>query len=75
MVHGVTLPNVHQVMPDDEANPSFHTECQPLLNPATTSEVTLNDCSAEDDSYSAHITNSVADSVDDYGSVSQSTTT
>ena len=40
--------NIHQVLPDNEANAS-RTERQPLLKPPTTSVVTLNDYDEDDD--------------------------
>ena len=48
--------NVRQDIPGNEVNPSFPTERQPLLNPPTASEVTLNDC-AEDDGYADRMIN------------------
>ena len=48
--------NIHQVIPVGQANPSSLAEHKPLLNPPTTSEVTLNDC-GEDDGYADHVMN------------------
>ena len=42
--------NVRQIIPGNEADPSFPTEHQPLVNHPTTTVVTLIDC-AEDDGY------------------------
>ena len=42
--------NVRQVIPGNEADSSSITEHKPLLNPPTTSEVTLNDCAEHDGS-------------------------
>ena len=48
--------NVRQVIPDDEAYPSFATERQPLFKPPTTSVVALNEC-ANDDGYADRMIN------------------
>ena len=48
--------NVHQVIPGNEADPSFPTEHTPLVNHPTTSVVTLNDY-AEDDGYADRMIN------------------
>ena len=40
--------NAHQVIPGNEANPSFPTERQPLLKPNIKSVVTLNDYDGDD---------------------------